>query len=295
MELRQLRYFVYVAEHGSISHAARLLHVAQPALTKQIHNLEDELRVTLFERSSRGVVLTHAGQQFLLDAKKLIGDIGSAKKKAQMASQGQIGTLSVGVTVAHCWLKEISDIFKIFRYSCPTVSVSLTPLLSSQQLNMLRSHELDVGFLFDPPDNDNFFEKIKIYDESLVLVAPQDSILASNKIKKLSELNGQEFVWFPRQAAPSYYDRMIHTFNKSGFLPHIVQEGRDTMMILTLVAAGLGCSIVPATVKSFAPKNIISYSIKDLDLKIPLYMVWRRSDTSPVLNKFIKASTEVML
>lgn len=180
MELRHLRYFVATAEHGSISQAARILHVAQPALTKQIRDLEEELGVVLFERQPRGIHLTPAGRQFLTDAIKILRETAAAKERAVRISNGQIGSLSIAITVLHALLPIVSRIIKTFRASAPGVSLSLQQILSGPQIEMICASELDAGFLFFRPSDDESLAGATIHLEPLVLAVPRDSAWATH-------------------------------------------------------------------------------------------------------------------
>ena len=130
MDLRQLRYFVAVAEHGSISVAAQAVHIAQPALTRQMQALEDELGTALFERTTRGVKLTDAGKQLLTDASRLLDDTAAAKERAQRAGRGEIGHLSIALPVVQTLAPMTAEVLRNYRREVPGVSISLRHLLS---------------------------------------------------------------------------------------------------------------------------------------------------------------------
>ncbi|WP_169708695.1 LysR family transcriptional regulator [Trinickia terrae] len=288
MELRHLRYFVAVTEHGSISQAARGVHIAQPALTKQIRDLEEELGLTLFERRSRGIQLTPAGQQFLTDATRILNEVALAKERARRVSNGQIGSLSIAITVLHALLPIFSQIMRAFRKSVPGVSISLRQLLSGPQLEEIRSGRLDAGFLFFRPAGDEALTGFTIHREPLALAVPRDSDWAAKPPERLRELCEADFLWFPRKASPDYHDQLIHCFRKAGFTPRVTQEGEDNSALLSLVAAGLGCTILPATASINAPESVVFLEVKDLDIKLPLDLVWRSDNSSPALQRFVE-------
>jgi len=162
MDLRQLRYFVAVAQHGSISLAAQAVYIAQPALTRQIQALEEELGATVFERSARGVRLTEVGKQLLVDANRLLGDAAATVERAQRVGRGEIGHLSIALPVMLTLRPLLTEVLRIFRHEAPGVSLTLSHLLSDTQLEWLPTGRLDAGFtLFRPPD-DPAFEGIPI-------------------------------------------------------------------------------------------------------------------------------------
>lgn len=290
MELRHLRYFVAVAQHGGISQAARALHIAQPALTKQIRDLEEELGIALVERQARGIDLTLGGRQFLVDAIRILDEAAAAKERALRVSNGQIGSLSIAMTVQHALLPIFSQIMRAFRANQPGVSISLRHMLSGPQIEGIRSGELDAGFLFFRPADDESLASTTVHQEPLVLAVPRNSRLASEPPKSLRELNGVDFVWFPRSVSPDYHDRLIHCFRKAGFTPRVTQEGMDNNLVLSLVAAGLGCTILPGAARLNAPDSVLFLQVADLDIQLPLELVWRSANSSPALQRFVEVA-----
>jgi DNA-binding transcriptional LysR family regulator len=290
MELRHLKYFVAVTMHGSISQAARAVHIAQPALTRQIRDLEEELGLALFERRSHGIELTLAGRQFLVDATRILEEAAAAKERALRVNNGQIGTLSVAMTVQHGLLPIFSQTMLAFRTRMPGVSISLRQLLSGPQLEELRSGKLDAGFLLFRPRDDESLSGITLHREPLLLAVPCDSPLAKKPPRHLRELGGTEFIWFPRNASPGYHDQLIHCFRKGGFTPRVTQEGADNNALLCMVAAGLGCTILPAIASVNAPESVVFLELEDLDIQLPLELVWRSDNTSPALQRFVEVA-----
>jgi DNA-binding transcriptional LysR family regulator len=288
VEIRQLKYFLAAVEHGSISQAARSLFVAQPALTKQIRNLEEELGVTLLERLPRGIALTAAGRQFFRNASKIQDDLISAKQQAIQASTGQLGTMTLGLTVLHSLLPIIAEILRRFRQDAPRVSVTLHQLISGPQVDRIRAGELDAGFLFYRPLDDPTLSGTLISTEKLMLAVPRDSQWATHPPKRLAELNGVDMIWFPRGATPMYYDHLMHHFHKAGYTPHVAMEGSDNAAILTLVTAGMGCAILPALARYQAEDSVVFLPLEDLNLEMPLELVWHTENPSPVLQRFVE-------
>lgn len=146
MELRQCRYFISVAKLGSISQAALELHIAQPALTRQMQKLEEDLRVTLFNRTGRGVQLTDAGSQFLVDAEILINNVTVIKERAVRASRGECGNISLALPVIQNAAPPITTLLKKFKKASPLVGITLHHLISEVQLSKIAEGELDAGF-----------------------------------------------------------------------------------------------------------------------------------------------------
>ncbi|WP_206995767.1 LysR family transcriptional regulator [Trinickia mobilis] len=288
MDLRQLRYFVAVAERGSISVAAQAVHIAQPALTRQMQALEEELGTSLFERTTRGVSLTDAGKQLLADANRLLDDTAAAKERAQRAGRGEIGQLSIALPVMQSLAPMIADILRNYRREVPGVSLTLRHLLSETQLGWLSSGQLDAGFLLFRPADDPAFEGIPIYSEKLLLAYPADWSWEDGKPKSLRDLNAVEFIWLPRNAAPAWHDKLIHCFFNAGFVPRTSVLGVDAPSMLTLVAAGMGCTVLPESAKHIAPSSVAFMEIPDLNIIQHWELVWRADNRSTALRRFIE-------
>lgn len=294
MELRQLRYFVSVAEHGSISHAARSLFIAQPALTKQIHQLEEELGVVLFDRLHRGIALTAAGKQFFKDISHFQDDLIRAKQNALHASQGRIGNIALGLTILHRLLPEVSKVLRKFREGSPEVSLTLRQMLSGPQVDKIRDGELDAGFLYFRPMDDRTLDGLLFSRQRLMLVIPNEPKWTKDAPRRLADLNDRDFIWFPRQATPAYHDQLISEFRRAGFLPRVVMEGTDNNSLLTLVTAGMGCTILPELASAHASDEVVFLTLEDLSLELPLELVWRSDNTSPVLARLIGYAKDIM-
>lgn len=287
MDLRQLRYFVAVAQHGSISVAAQAVHIAQPALTRQMQALEEELETALFERTTRGVNLTDAGKQLLTDANRLLDDTAAAKERAKRAGRGEIGHLSIALPVVQTLAPMTAEVLRNYRCEVPGISLTLHHLLSDSQLNLLSSRQLDAGFLLFRPPDDPAFEGIPIFSEKMLLAYPVGWQWERGKPQFLRDLNDVEFVWLPRNAAPIWHDKLIHCFFNAGFIPKASVHGVDAGSMLTLVAAGMGCTVLPESVRKIAPETVAFMEIADLNITQHWELVWRKENRSSLLRRFI--------
>ncbi|HQQ69384.1 MAG TPA: LysR family transcriptional regulator [Alicycliphilus sp.] len=296
MDLRQLRYFAAVARHGSISVAAQAVHIAQPALTRQMQALEDELGTLLFERSTRGVTLTDAGRQLLADADKLLEDAATALLRAQRAGRGEIGHLSIALPVMQTLAPTIAQVLKQYRKEAPGVGLTLHHLLSEVQLGQIADGRLDAGFtLFRPPD-DPLFKGISIFSDRMLLAYPAEWKWPRGKQPKvLKDLQDLDFIWLPRTAAPTWHDRLIHCFFDAGFIPRTAVQGVDAASMLTLVAAGMGCTVVPEGARRRAPETVAFLSLSDLTLRQDWELVWRSDRCSSVLQRFIDVVSQAKI
>lgn len=291
MDFKRLNYFQIVVDEGSITAAAKRIPLAQPALTRQLQLLEDEVGTMLLTRSRNGIRLTVAGRAFYCDTRKLVGEFEQAKRNAQRIADGHLGQLHLGVTVMHLWVPQITGLLNCFRERYPEVSLKVDSLLSGPQVEAIRREQLDAGILFFPPDDESLCSHC-LYEDHLVLVTSATSRLAKHPPKRLSELNNEEFIWFDRSASPTYHDKLIHAFQRADFTPHVVQEGADNATMLCLVAAGMGCTILPAMTMAGAPKGVISHRVRDLDLKLPLMLVWRRNSGLSAVHKLIEIAED---
>ena len=293
MDFKRLKYFQTVVEEGAISSAARRIPLAQPALSRQLLLLEDEVGTTLLTRSRHGVRLTAAGESFYRDTRRLLGEFEQAKRNAQRIADGQFGELRLGVTVMHLWVPQIIGLLNRFREQYPEVTLKVESVLSGPQVDAIRRGRLDAGMLFFPPEDDDYLCSHCLYEDYLVLVTSATSRLARQPPRYLSELNDENFIWFDRSATPVYHDKLIHAFQREGFTPHVVQEGTDNATMLCLVAAGMGCSILPAMIMAGAPEGVVSHRLEDLKLALPLMLVWRRDSGLSAVRRLIEiAETE---
>ena len=288
MELRQFRYFTAVAKFGSISLAAQELHIAQPALTRQIQKLEEDLGILLLERTGRGVKLTDAGMQFLVDAEKLLADATTARERAIRASRGECGNICLALPVIQNAATSITELLKRFKKEVPRVGITLHHLVSEIQLSMIAKGQLDAGFLLFRPHNDPQFEGIPIFKERMLLAYPAEWTWPHNrKPQYLKELQDLDFIWIPRTAAPAWHDRLIHCFFDAGFIPRSVMHGVDSVSMLTLVSAGMGCTIVAEGTQHLAPSNVAFTTLLDLNIEQEWELVWRKDRCSEVLKRLI--------
>jgi len=288
MELRHLRYFLAVGEEQHYGRAAGRLRVAQPALSRQIQDLEEEVGFKLFERLPRGVKLSAAGQLFLGDARRILQEVNEATARAARVARGQSGTLRVGFTESASWRGVVPESFRRFREMQPDAELQLQPEPSLVQLEAIRSGRLDAGFVFNMPKADPELDGRPVASERIDLAVPTSHPLTKLKQVRLRDLTSASFVWFPRREAPALYDRMMRECFRGGLKsPTIVQEGKDEATILSLVATGLGVGWVLGTARWRRPKSVVILSVVDMDLPQELSLAWRKDNKSPLLARFV--------
>ena len=288
MELRHLRYFVVVGEEQHYGRASRRLRVAQPALSRQIQDLEEEVGFKLFDRLPRGVKLSAAGVLFLEDARRILRAVSEATARAAHVARGQSGTLRVGFTENASWHGVVPDSFRLFREQQPDAELQLQPAASLEQLDAIRSGRLDAGFANFMPKADPELDQLAVAVHHLELAVPKRHPLTKLKKLRLRELTDAPFIWFPRRASPAFYDRMMHECYRGGLKsPRIVQEGLNEATILSLVSTGLGVGWVLGSARWRCPETVAILPVVDLNVPLRLTLAWRRDNTSPLLANFI--------
>ncbi len=249
MELRHLRYFVAVAEARHFTRAAETLGIGQPPLSQQIQMLEREMGTPLFRRLPRGVELTDAGQTFFDDARRILGDVQHATERAQRVARGELGRLRVGMINSAPFHPLIPQVIREFRRRYPNVALSLeeraTPDLAAAVLNQT----VDLAFVRPLLGIGEGLLVETLIDEEMVVALPSGHPLARRAKVPLLALSIEPFVLFPRTVGAGLYDEIISACHSAGFSPRVVQEASQVTSICNLVAAGLGVSLVPASMQ----------------------------------------------
>ena len=288
MELRHLRYFVAVGEEQHFGRGAQRLRVAQPALSRQIQDLEAEVGFKLFERLSRGVKLSTAGKLFLGDARRILQQVEEATGRAQRVASGQLGTLRVGVIESMSWHGVVPESFRQCRERQPDAELQIKPQSSSEQIAAVQSGQLDAGFVFTIANMDRELAQLEIAMINLMLAVPKTHPLAKAKALRLRDLSTASFIWFPRRESPLFYDRLMHACFRGGLKsPRVVQEGVNEATILSLVSCGLGVAFVSSATRWRCPESVVLLSVNDLKLPLPFALVWRKDNASALLAKFV--------
>jgi DNA-binding transcriptional LysR family regulator len=247
VELRHLRYFVAVAEELHFGRAAQRVGIAQPPLSQQIQQLERLLGARLFNRSRRRVELTQAGHLLLDDARRILADVARATDRARRAELGEVGTLTVAFAASVMFL-ELPRIIREFRARFPDVVLSLREMPTAMQLDALTSGEIDVGFVREPPALPGLFLET-VMREPLRIALSQSHPLAALRRVPLERLADEPFVLFPAEVGPGLHAQVLAICRTAGFTPRVVQESRELYTTVSLVEAGLGVTIVPASIE----------------------------------------------
>lgn len=288
MENKQLHYFVTIAELGSIAGASRILHIAQPALTRQIKNLEEELGVLLFERHARGVTLTQAGKQLYHDAIVILNFTERARFKVKQANKGEIGNLKISITPQYLWADEVQRHLQNFRQQYPDITLNICAMSSRQQLMALRNGELDIGIMFMRPTDNHDLEGKFLYKESMLLAVNAHSPFASTPPKNIRELLSESFVWTANIHDLDIYQMISQELCCYDFSPTVDHSGCDYNSMLSIVSTGKSYTFVPAIIKKLDIPNIVMHELPELNMSFDLEIVWHKNNVNPCLPLFIK-------
>ncbi|ABG04547.1 transcriptional regulator, LysR family [Rubrobacter xylanophilus DSM 9941] len=292
MELRHLRYFVAVAEEMSFNRAARRLRMAQPPLSTQIRQLEKELGVRLFDRTSRGVRLTEAGTLLLEEARRLFVQLDQTTRAVQRVGHGEVGRLALGF-VPSATNEVLPPILREFTNRFPGVELFLREMRPDMVVQRLHEQQIDAGFLFLPLEDAALHVEC-ISREPLVLALPEAHPLASRRQVRLQEVSEEPFVLPARYPMPGLYGQVTAACRAAGFEPKAVQKDVWLMQtIVGLVAGGLGVALVPASVRNLNRKGVAYRPVRGLSPSVELGMVWRREARGAVLDAFLQVAREV--
>jgi len=292
MELRHLRYFVAVAEELHFGRAAARLHIAQPPLSQQIRQLEGELGFPLFVRAHRRVRLTEAGRVFLAEARAVLARVEQGAAEARRVARGETGALAVGF-VASATYGLVPSLFRLFRRRHPGVALSLSELSTEEQLAALRAGSIQVG-LGRPPAEDPGVVVEPLLDEPLVVALPAAHRLALSRAVPLRALADEPFVLFPRRPRPGWADRILGHCREAGFRPAVAQEALELSTALALVAAGIGVTLVPASVRTLRPRALVYRPLAAPAPTTRLLALYRREDAPPAVQRFLEVAREVL-
>ena len=288
IELRHLRSFIMVAEEGNIGRAALRLNISQPPLTRQIHQLEEELGVQLLIRTPHGVELTSAGEFFLDEAKNIYSLVQQATERTQRAGEGKLGRLDVAIFGSGILL-DIPQLLLMFRKRYPDVNVVLHTMDKPAQIEALRQRRIDIGFnRLLPSLPDIASETITM--ERLLLAINDNHPLATQEAIALKDLADTPLILFPTGNRPSFIDKVLQLCRDSGFTPTIGQEVGDTITGIALVASGFGVSLVSEAATVLMLPHVVYRPILNppANAQIDLSCIYRINDTSPVVKAFLE-------
>ena len=288
MELRHLRYFVAVAREGHITRAAARLHMQQPPLSQQIQALEREVGAALLLRHPRGVSLTDAGRSFLVDAEAILGQVEAARTRAQRTARGEVGRIAVGFTTSAPFHPLVARAIREFRSGRPDVSFGLEETGSGELVSGLRDGRLDIAFIRSGLVDPAGITVHELLQEEMAVAFPARHRLIRLKHLMLKDLAEENFILYRRPDGRGLYDVIIAACSEAGFSPHVGQEAPRIVSTLNLVAAGLGITIVPASLSRLPLEGVTYRPLKGRPaLKVPLNLACRADERSAATLGFI--------
>ncbi|RXZ43885.1 LysR family transcriptional regulator [Crenobacter cavernae] len=292
MELRQLRYFVAVAETLHFGRAAERLGITQPPLSQQIRALEDAIGARLFNRTNRRVELTDAGRAFLTEIRPVLEKLDAAAELAARAHRGEVGELLVGFTISAPFTTVFSRALYAYRRLHPGVALALSEMTTLAQIDALMERRLHVGVI-RPSALPEPLEAIELLREPMVIALHADHRLAhGDGPVSLDAFAGDDFVLFPRTMGIGLYDQIIALCRHAGFAPRIAQEARHASTQIALVAAGFGVAILPALQQRIQVENVVYRTLADADAHTAVWLVYRSAAQAAPLRAFVELVRE---
>ncbi|HVO82168.1 MAG TPA: LysR substrate-binding domain-containing protein [Terriglobales bacterium] len=288
MELRHVRYFIAVAEHLNFRRAAEQLHIAQPPLSRQIRQLEDDLGVALFERTKRRVELTKAGRAFLEEARKLVVQASHATQAARYAKKGESGIVKIGIASGLGGV--VSRVVFDYCRRSPAFQIECRDIFSNLQNSALRRSEIDVGFLRPPVDQAELNCEL-LFEEQFVVVLPKAHRLAKRRSLRLKDVANEPLIIFDRSFSSGLYDKILALYSRQGLTPHLTvthaeaHEESGAIMVASGKAIFLGAGAIVN--RSVAGLDLAWVRLDEPEAKIEVYAAWRKGEEAPAVLTFL--------
>ncbi|MDE2628456.1 MAG: LysR family transcriptional regulator [Burkholderiales bacterium] len=285
MDMRHLRCFVAVSEELHFGRAALRLHLTQPPVSLAIKELEQELGVTLLERTSRRISLTRAGEDALRDARAILAAADTMRRRAREAAHGLMGSLSIGFISLPAY-SFLPKTLRSFTENNQRVKVTLQEGTTDQIVHDVESAILDVGLVFRIPDLPGALNSRLVHAEPLVVALPETHPLAAGSRVALERLSNERFLGFERHQGPLMFDAIVATCMRHGFSPKLF-PARQMHTIVSLVSGGIGVALVPGSVQALHREGVVYRNMKGEKTIVETIAVWRRSDDSPLVKALL--------
>jgi len=290
LELRQLRYFVTVAEELHFGRAAARLHMTQPPLSQAIAALEDLLGAPLFLRNRRAVALSPAGSALLPEAKRMLAEADTLPELVRRAAAGEAGRLAIAFITSADY-SVLPPFLRRYSERYPDVHLSLREATSDVQVEELLRGRIDAGFLIPPLPDRALAELnyLKVLDEPLILCAPAGLALPPGDAPvRLQDLPHLPLIIFPREVSPALHDAILSCWRAAGITPAVGQQAIQMQTIVSLVSAGMGLALVPQSVSNLMRPGVEYRALADPTPRVDTGIAWRRDNPSPVLQGFLE-------
>ncbi|MDX2563240.1 LysR substrate-binding domain-containing protein [Streptomyces sp. TX20-6-3] len=287
LDLRQLRYFVTVAETEHVGRAAERLHISQSPLSRQIAQLEKNLGLTLFERSQQRIRLTSDGHVFLTEARALLRHADRLENLGRRLGRGEEGGLCIGYVADAMHTGVLPTALRTLREERPGIHVALYDQESGDQFEGLRQRSLDIALVrTPPPEDDPDLDAAPLLRDPLLLTLPEDHPLAGREDVTPDDLDGQPWIAVGDSHAPGWRDAFVASCAASGFTPDIRLDAADALTALGLVASGLGLALVQRSMVRGSTGGIVVLELPWYDGSVQLWAAWHRVDLRPVVASF---------
>lgn len=293
MDIRHFQYFTAVADAGSITLAAKNLSMEQPPLSQQLRKMEETLGVTLFIRQTRGVALTEAGRILLPQARLILELKQQFIENAQGLAEGKKGCLRIGLAGSVPLLPAVPFAIRQFRTLAPDVILSLeesnTPALCTSLLN----YQIDIAVVRPPVTDPDLITVIPLLKEPTLIALPSGHPLSDRRKIRLNEIEDDPLIIFPRELGPGFYDSILAAYQQSGATPPLGQQAPQIAGTIPLVAAGLGVSVVPESLKQLHTEGITYHEIEEPAPYSNLAIALRKTPNRPLVHHFSDLLKEV--
>lgn len=287
MELRHLRYFAAVAEELNFTRAAAKLHLAQPSLTRQIHNLEEEIGVRLLNRSKSQVALTEEGRSFLVDARRILVMASESVLAVQRLSRGESGQLNIGY-LSNFDFALLPETLGAFRQAFPHIALNLFDMSPAEQYRAIETRKIDLGFVgLPPPAAAGYLQWESIARHRTVAVLPATHPLARKRLVRLAELETMFFVGMSEKTNPGFRDWLNQTCQQAGFTPRVLQDAELEPALMTFVAEGLGVTLAREHIRKLPHPGVVLRPLVP-PVKSDYCIAWNRGNDSRPLRQYIE-------
>ncbi|MET0321108.1 MAG: LysR family transcriptional regulator [Duganella sp.] len=287
LDIRQLQYFVTVAEEEHVGRAAERLHISQSPLSRQIAQLEEKLGLALFERSQQRIRLTRDGRTFLAETRAFLVHATRLEALARRLGRGDEGGLCIGYIDNAMHSGVLPDGLRTLRATRPQVHVALYNMHSAEQIEGLRQRSLDIALLCEPPAADDpDLDSALVLSDPMLLALPASHPLADRATLAPGDLSAQDWILVRHKETALKHDNFIAECARAGFTPNIVMEATEPMTALGLVAAGLGIAMVQHGLRHQTPPGVVLRALPWFTYRTPLWAAWHRINLRPLVGSF---------
>ncbi|WP_194850066.1 LysR family transcriptional regulator [Nonlabens antarcticus] len=292
LEFRHFKYFLAVANELHFRKAADQLYISQPGLSRQIKQMEKDLDIKLFERNSRNVTLTVAGEYLKKELETNFKKLNDILAQAKLVNDGIDGNLKMGY-IGSAMHQLIPDFLLKFRDTNPNTLINLTEMDNNRQIQALLNQEIEIGFvrLERVPEE---LELHSVLEETFSLVLPKNHVISAANFDDLSQFKDEHFILFDSSYSTSYYEKVMQIFDDSGFYPAILHSTVNASSIYRLVENNFGISIVPTSLQNGYDLDIKFIELTEIKQRTTLKIVWNSTNTNPILESFLKVVRQLV-